>query len=80
MWGKLDKLILDAGFWILDGGNLRTDSSYLMLDNLWKLLWIVLVIGYWFFALRLKPLKIRTILIFNKIFSIEYLLTSMVSQ
>jgi hypothetical protein len=47
VWGLFDNLILDAGFWILDGGNLRTDSSYLMLDNLWKLLWIVLGIGYW---------------------------------
>jgi hypothetical protein len=46
VWERLDELILDAGFWILDGGNLRTDSSYLMLDNIWKLLWIVLGIGF----------------------------------
>ena len=30
VWGRLDELILDAGFWILDGGNLRTDPSYLL--------------------------------------------------
>jgi hypothetical protein len=25
--GKLDNLILDAGFWILDGGNLMLDAG-----------------------------------------------------